>query len=383
MAHGSAAPRQGREPIKLFRVFGIQISLDYSWFIVFALVFWSLSAGYFPREFPNQSSLTYWTAGLVATVMLFFSILVHELSHSLMAIHSGLTIREISLFLFGGVSRITEEAKDPLTELKIALVGPVTSLALSMVFRALQSIVSGMQPSLTVAILGYLAWINLALAVFNLMPGFPLDGGRALRAILWWKTNSLTRATKWAADIGKGFSVALIMLGGLQIFTGNLVGGLWIIFIGMFLRIVAEGGYQEVVMRQCLEDVRVEEVMTRNVVTVPPHITLAELVDHYFMHHGYRGFPVSQDGKIIGVVSLQNLKGISREQQQSRTVGEILSPLSEEALISPEISLADAMKKMVLEGQDRLLVMRDDTMIGMITKTGLLRFLEMRRILER
>ncbi|MBM4286420.1 MAG: site-2 protease family protein, partial [Deltaproteobacteria bacterium] len=229
----SSAPPQG---LTLFRLAGIRVALDFSWFIVFALVLLALSAGYFPRNYPGYDQTAYWLAGLVATLLFFASVVAHEISHSLMAIRSGIHIPEITLFIFGGVARLSEEPKDPKTELKIAVVGPLCSFALAALFWTLRVFLGGWLPDLFIAVLRYLAFINVALGIFNLVPGFPLDGGRILRALWWWRTGSLTRATKVAADLGKGFAVALMVLGALQIFAGALINGVWFLFIGLFLR---------------------------------------------------------------------------------------------------------------------------------------------------
>ena len=374
---------RGRSGVfSLFKIAGIRISLDYSWFIVFALVIWSLSAGYFPRNFPGQTTQTYWIAGLIATFLFFASVLIHELSHSLMAMRSGIHIPEITLFLFGGVSKLSEEPRDPKTELKIAIVGPLSSFGLALLFWAMLKLFSGSGVSLTKAVLHYLAWINLALGIFNLIPGFPLDGGRILRALRWWKTGSLTQATKLASDVGKGFAVALMLLGGLQIFAGFLIGGLWLLFIGMFLRSVAEGGYQEVVVRQMLQGVQVDEVMVREVVSVAPDLPLNQLINGYFLHYGYKGFPVVQGGRVLGMVSVFNVKGLSEDEQKNKTVAQVMEPLSDDLLISPQVSLTEALSKTGQTEAGRLVVMQGGKMIGLISKTGLLRYLEMKRILE-
>jgi Zn-dependent protease/predicted transcriptional regulator len=374
---------RGRSGVfSLFKIAGIRISLDYSWFIVFALVIWSLSAGYFPRNFPGQTTQTYWIAGLIATLLFFASVLIHELSHSLMAMRSGIHIPEITLFLFGGVSKLSEEPRDPKTELKIAIVGPLSSFGLALLFWAMQKLFSGSGVSLTKAVLHYLAWINLALGIFNLIPGFPLDGGRILRALRWWKTGSLTQATKLASDVGKGFAVALMLLGGLQIFAGFLIGGLWLLFIGMFLRSVAEGGYQEVVVRQMLQGVQVDEVMVREVVSVAPDLPVNQLINGYFLHYGYKGFPVAQGGRVLGMVSVFNVKGLPEDEQKNKTVAQVMEPLSDDLLISPQVSLTEALRKTGQTEAGRLVVMQGGKMVGLISKTGLLRYLEMKRILE-
>ena len=368
--------------ITLFKIAGIRISLDFSWFIIFGLVLFALSAGYLPRAFPGQPPQTYWVAGLIATLLFFASVMLHELAHSLVAIHHGIDIPEITLFIFGGVSRLSQEPTDPKTEFKIAVVGPLTSFALAAAFGALALLLKGLEPSLVVVVIGYLAWINLALGVFNLIPGFPLDGGRLLRAFLWWKTGSLTRATKVAADFGKGFALAIMILGGLQIFAGALINGLWFIFIGMFLRGMSVQGYEELVIRKSLEGVHVDEVMVTEVVSVPPHLTVSQLIHDYFLHYAFRGFPVADNGRVLGVVSVAAVGRLPREEYDQRQVAEIMTPLSPDLLIDAKASLADALMKMSREEQDRLLVLSGGRLAGLVTKTGLLRFVQIKQVLE-
>lgn len=374
--------QESRRGIPLFRVAGIQIRLDFSWFIIFLLVMWSLSAGYFPRYYPDQGPETYWLAGFIATLLFFASILTHELAHALMAKRSGIAIPAITLFVFGGVAHLSEEAKDPKTEFKIAFVGPVTSFVLAAVFWGIKTMLETTPSSLVVLIFQYLAYINLALGVFNLVPGYPLDGGRVLRALWWWKTGSLAHATKVASDMGKGFAVVLMMLGALEIFSGALIGGLWLVFIGMFLRGLAEGGYQQTVMQQSLQGVEVQDVMVNDVVTAPPELTLRDVVNDYFLRYGHRGFPVAQNGHVVGVLSLANVKAIPDEARASTTVHEAMTPLGDAVRIAPHASLAEALHKMTHEESGRLLVMENDAMRGLITRTGVLRFLEMKRVLQ-
>ena len=371
-----------RSGLRLIKIAGIQITIDYSWFFIFALVVVSLSAGYFPHRFAGESTLTYWMAGLVATLMLFGSILVHELSHALVAKRAGIAVPEITLFLFGGVSRLSAEARDAKTEFAIAIVGPLTSFALALFFWGLQSGLGGEQPSLASTVLAYLVWINVALGIFNLLPGFPLDGGRVLRAILWRTKGSLTQATKIASNVGKGFAVALMILGGLQIFSGAHIGGLWLIFIGMFLRGMASQGYQELVIQQSLRGVDVHEVMIQDVVSVSPEVPVQRLLTEYFLRHGYHGFPVVRAGQVLGVVSLDDVRAVPEEARYTTTVEQVMQPVSSLTTISPQTSLNDALKKMMQHSLGRLLVMQGDTLLGMITKTGLLRFLEVKRLLQ-
>ncbi len=368
--------------ISFFRIAGIRITFDYSWFIVFAIVLFALSEGYFPRYYPGHYPQSYWLAGIVATLLFFASVVVHEVAHSVMAIRSGIEISEITLFIFGGVSRIAEEPRDPVTELKVAIIGPLSSFVLAFLFWVITSFFESFQLTMTVGIFSYLAWINLALGIFNMIPGFPLDGGRVFRALYWWRTGSLTNATRLAADIGKGFAVALMVLGGLQIFLGDLIGGLWFIFIGMFLRGMSQRGYEEVVIRQSLEGVPVREVMTREVVSVAPDLPLSQLVHEYFLHYTYGGFPVMEDGRLAGMVTLAAVRSVPAEEQPQKKVADVMAPRSEEFIIGDEASLADALRQMTGQEQDRLLVMRQDQMLGIITKSGLMRFVQLKQILE-
>jgi Zn-dependent protease/CBS domain-containing protein len=373
---------KGFRGISLFKVAGIRINIDYSWFIIFGLVLFALSAGYLPRTFPGQPTQTYWVAGLFATLLFFSSVMLHELAHSLVAIRQGIDIPEITLFIFGGVSRLSQEPTNPKTEFKIAVVGPLTSFALAAAFGVLRVFLQGFEPSLMVVVIGYLAWINLALGIFNLIPGFPLDGGRLLRAFLWWRTGSLTRATKVASDFGKGFAVAIMILGGLQIFAGALVNGLWFIFIGMFLRGMSVQGYEELVIRKALEGVHVEEVMVREVVSVPPDLTVSQLIHDYFLHYAFRGFPVVENGRVLGVVSVAAVRQLPREVYDNRQVADIMTPLQDDLLIEAQASLADALVKMSRQEQDRLLVLKGEKLAGLVTKTGLLRFVQIKQVLE-
>ena len=368
--------------INLIKIAGIQVSFDYSWLIVFGLVLFSMSAGYFPRYYPGHAALTYWLAGIFATLFFFASVVIHELAHSLMAIHLGLKISEITLFIFGGVSKLSEEPLDPVTELQVASVGPLSSFGLALIFWLVRGLVAGLHLGLLTGLFSYLTWINLALGVFNLVPGFPLDGGRVFRALYWWKTGSLTRATRLAADLGKGFAVALMVLGGVQIFLGDLIGGLWFIFIGMFLRGLSQRGYEEVVIRKSLEGVQVRDIMTREVVSVAPDLTVSQLVHDYFLHYAYRAFPVEAEGRVLGVATVTSVRHVPRPEQEVQKVAEAMIPVSEEWIITGEVSLADALRRMAQNEQDLLLVMQEEKMIGIITKTSLLRFIQVKRILE-
>jgi Zn-dependent protease/predicted transcriptional regulator len=378
-AHAPAVARRG---VSLGSIAGIRIRIDASWLLIFALVLWSLSAGYLPREVPGLPRAQYWSGGVVATLLFFASLLAHELSHSLVAIRAGIRVRSITLFVFGGVSELESTPTSPGAEMRIAIVGPLASLALAGAFWALGRVLGPGAPDLVRTIVRYLVWINAALAVFNLLPGFPLDGGRVFRAIAWKRTGSLVRATRLASDVGKGFAIALMILGGLEIFQGALIGGLWFILIGMFLRGMAEAGYQTLVIKNALADVAVRDVMAREVVSVTPDLSVQDFIDHYILGRGYRGFPVVDGDRVCGLVSLADVKDVPPAARAGTRVAERMRPLDASLRIGPEAPLSEALQRMASAGAGRLVVMRGNHMDGVLTRTGLARFLELRRILD-
>ncbi|MGE3539799.1 MAG: site-2 protease family protein, partial [Candidatus Tectimicrobiota bacterium] len=343
------APAQSRTSLRLLRIAGIQITMDPSWMIIFLLVLFSLSGGYLPRHVPGQSITTYWLAGLAATVLFFASLLVHELAHALMARRMGLHVGEITLFIFGGVARLSEEARTPRSEWLIAIVGPLTSWLLALTFWLLHLLLESAQPSLPGSVLAYLAWINLAIGIFNLIPGFPLDGGRVLRALLWYRSGSLAQATRIASNIGQGFAFVLMALGAVQLFSGALIGGLWLLFIGMFLRGTARESYQDVMIRQSLAGIAVQDVMIAQVVSVPPELSVSQLLHDYVLRYGYQGFPVRQNGTVTGVVSLEEARQVPEDERSSTSVAQILHPLDEHVTIPPQAPLSEALQKMARE----------------------------------
>jgi len=384
MAHTNRpnTPRTGG--ISLFRVAGTEVRLDYTWFFIFALVLVSLAGGYFPRSHPGLPTSSYWAAGALATLLFFVSIVLHELSHAWMARASGIPVPVITLFLFGGVSQMSEEPSKPETDLRVAVVGPLTSFALAGAFWAVHAALAPPVTSpLFASVALYLAWINAALGTFNLLPGLPLDGGRILRALAWWKTGSLRRGTRIASNAGKGIAVGLMILGGLEIFSGALVGGIWLVLIGLFLRGTAEAGYQSVVMLQSLEQVNVRDVAIANPVTVSPQLTLQELVDEYFLRHGFRAYPVVDGASVLGLISVEALRDLAPDERRSATVKEHMTPLAELGAVAPDLPVADAFKRLPSAPGGRLLVLDDHgDLVGLLTKEGLARFLEIRRVLE-
>jgi Zn-dependent protease len=371
-----------RGGLPLFRVGGTLVRIDPSWLLIFALVWWSLAAGYLPHATAGQTRAAYWTAGLVSTLLFFGSVLLHELSHTIVARRNGLRVPSITLFLFGGAAETTGEPETPEAELRIALVGPATSFALSGLFWLAAGLASGEAAPLLVTVLRYLAGINLALGVFNLLPGLPLDGGRVLRALTWRWTGSRRRASWAASRAGQGLGVGLAMLGAYNFFTGNLVGGAWLVLIGLFLRGAAQASYQAAVLRQALDGVRVADVMARDVVTVPADLTIQQLIDDYLIPTGHRSFPVFDGERLLGVVSLESMRSVPPSERARVRVRERLERGGEEPRIAPDAPLSEALAAMHAAGTRRLLVADGaGRLVGFLTGSGLVRFVEMQQSL--
>ncbi|MBI3755983.1 MAG: site-2 protease family protein [Deltaproteobacteria bacterium] len=363
--------------VKLFRILGIQISLDYTWFIVFGLVAWSLAQGYFPITIPGLTTFTYILVGIISAALLFACVLIHELSHSYTSNKLGLDVKEITLFIFGGVAQLTKEPEDPITELKIAVAGPAASVALAATFWLLMHLAAAIPayPVLS-AVFGYLAMINMVLVVFNLIPGFPLDGGRILRAIWWKKTGDLQKATQVASQVGKGFAMLLIGFGFLQIFMGNFIGGLWMIFIGMFLQQAAGSSYKQLLVKKTLETIKVSDAMTRNVVTITEDSTLSTVVEKYFFGYHFVGFPVSSNGRITGMLTLNNVRLIPKEQWDTTLVRDVMDNISPDAILHPEDNAMNALSRMISLDIGRLLVMDKGKLVGIITRRDIMKLME-------
>ena len=370
--HGEPPPT--RHGIELFEVAGIQIAVDWSWLVTFLLVLVSLSAGYFPHQHPGHGAGWYWGTGAVATLLFFTSVVIHELAHALVGRRLGQEVRRITLFIFGGMAHLSREPRSAAVEFAIAAVGPMTSLLLGGVFWLIASWLEAMDVgALWVAMCSYLAFINVALAVFNLLPGFPLDGGRMLRSVLWLRSGDLRAATARAADWSSGIALGLMLLGALQILAGSLIGGLWLIFIGAFLRGAAHASYEGVVVEQALSGTIVRDAMIPDPITVVPgDLTVASAVENYFLRYGFGGFPVADDGQITGVLSLGEVKRCPSDQRASRRVREFMCPASDVA-ISADATVAAALRRMVQSGCSRLLVEDRGRVIGLITQTGITR----------
>jgi Zn-dependent protease/predicted transcriptional regulator len=369
--------------ISLFTLFGFQVKIDLSWLVLAVLITWSLAQGFFPYYFKGLSSATYWWMGVAGAIGLFFSIIFHEMSHSLVARRYGLPMKGITLFIFGGVAEMEDEPPSPQAELMMALAGPFASLVLVGIFLALDVIGKGAGwPASVLGIIYYIWFINGILIVFNLIPGFPLDGGRVLRSILWRAKNDLRWATRVASRVGAGFGMVLIILGILSVLFGNFIGGMWYFLIGMFLRAAASGSYQNLLMRQALEGEKVSRFMNRSPVTVPPSITVEQLVESYIYKHHYKMFPVMDGDNLMGCVTIQQVKEIPRAQWKERTVGELGKSCSPDNVISPDEDAMKALAKMNRTRSSRLMVVQDNRLVGIISLKDLLSFFSLKVELE-
>jgi Zn-dependent protease/predicted transcriptional regulator len=368
-----------RGEFNLFRVAGVQIAIDFSWLIIFVLVLWGLSSGYFPSLHPGYPTAEYWLVGIVGTILFFSSIVIHELSHAMVGNFLGQPVDRISLFIFGGMAHLGHEPTNPSDELKIAAAGPITSIVLGIIFLWIARAIGPTGPyPMWSSVFQYLGFINIALALFNLLPGFPLDGGRIVRAIEWRRTGDFRRATGRAADWGRGIAYGLIGLGALEIFTGSLMGGLWLIFIALFLKGAATSSYQSIVMEQVLGDGHVSEIMVRNPETVDADATVAETVNQHFMHHGYSGFPVVSDGAPVGILTLPQVRDCPPEERTVRKVREIMRKREPAIEISPTATISQALRQMSDADIGRLLVIQQDRLAGLITRSAIARYVMLR-----
>jgi Zn-dependent protease len=367
---------------RLFTIRGIEVGIHYSWIIIFVLVTWSLSVYVFPTVpgGPRLPALEFWILGAITSLLLFASVLVHELAHSFVAKARGLNPRSITLFIFGGVSNLSGEAKEPSTEFIVAVVGPLMSFALAAITFALASVISEPRAEL---VLSYLFLINLTLGIFNLVPGFPLDGGRVLRAILWRVTGNIRRATQWAANVGK--FVAYLMFGYaiyLIVIENNLVGGVWTAAIAWFLHNAASSSVQQLLFEQRLSRVRAADIITHDDTTVSPDLTIAQLVDVYILPAARRAVPVAEDGHLVGVVTVKDIASVSPEQRGIVTVGRVMGGHDGLHSVQAGTKVLDAFELMGEHDLEQVPVMDGDRLIGLLTRADVARQLQLREALD-
>lgn len=366
--------------IHIGRIAGIDITVHVSWFIILVLLTWSLATGWFHVLYPGWPALMYWIIGMLSALLLFASVFVHELAHSLVARARGLPVKSITLFIFGGVSNIEQEPKNPGVEFQMAIVGPLTSLLIAgLSYLLLFAMRLGTSP--LAAILGYLAIANGLLGVFNLVPGFPLDGGRVLRSIIWKISGNLRTATRVATVVGQSIAYLLIFLGIWLVLGSSILDGIWLGLIGWFLLNSAQSANVQATLETMLKGVVVSEVMNPNPATVPANISLQKLVDDLFLPHGWRSAFVIQADRFAGLITLSDIRHIPREQWAQTPVGLAMTPVEKLHLVSPQQSLNEILPVMVAQDVNQLPVVTDGLLVGVLSREDIVRFLEIRRSL--
>ncbi len=363
-----------KKNIPLGKILGIPIGLDYSWFLIFFLLSWMLAVSYFPAEFKNWVVEEYWGAGIITTIMLFVSVVLHELGHSIIALKYKIKVKQINLFLFGGIAEIVGEPPKASAEFWIAIAGPIVSFLLAGIFYALQILTVNIP--FVFAVFEYLAYINLVLAIFNLIPGFPLDGGRVFRAIVWGFTHNLHRATYIASVVGRFFGFFFIFLGVLQIFNGDIGNGLWIAFIGWFLESAAMAQLQQQLLEEQLTGHFVSEAMTNDYAIIPDDTTIQEVMDNHFLGIGRRSLFVKKDNQFVGLLTLHRIKEIANDKWAYTHVTDVMIPHLETQKVDPGTPLWDALRKMDKNGVNQLPVMENNNeVLGILSRESLITFL--------
>lgn len=370
--------------LRIGRIFGFTIRIDFSWFIVFFLILWTFTVAVFPRQVPGLSAGAYIAMAAAATVIFFASLLAHEVSHSLVARRRGIRIEGITLFIFGGVAHTRGEPRSARDEFAIAGVGPLMSVAIAILLLGGAFLLNRLGASRAVTVvLAYTGTLNIVLAVFNLMPGFPLDGGRLFRAAVWKFTGDLRRATRIASGAGSAFGLLLVALGFLQVFQGYLVGGLWLVFIGWFLRNAAAASWRQYLVKKALEGVRAEQVMTPDPVTVPPDLSLEQLSEEYLFRQKYVVYPVLDGGKSpIGVIGLGHLREIPREEWSRRKVRDTMAPVDATNTVASSDDVERVMDRLRVSALKRVLVVDDGRLVGIISPADIAQWLERTRLSE-
>ena len=377
----------------LGRIFGIEIRIDWSWILILALVTWSLGS-MFTATHPEWPPEVQWGLALISAFLFFASVLAHELAHSVLARARGIPVKNITLFVFGGVSNIQKEPDSPMSELLIAIVGPLTSFILGFVFLALglgsdtvgglpltaSNMLSQFGPASTMLI--WLGSVNILLGIFNLIPGFPLDGGRVVRSIIWAITDDIVRATRWAAALGQTIAWMLILAGILMLFGwqipflgGGIVNGMWTIFIGWFLHSAAEQNYHRIVVKDILEDVPVKRIMNPEVPFVPADIRIDDLIEDHLMQTDHQAFLVVDNGKLVGLISIDDVRKVEHEARRNTQARDIMTPSRKLVVVAPEENASEALDRLEDQEIRQLPVVQGNKIVGLVRRKDILRWL--------
>jgi Zn-dependent protease len=368
-----------RQGIPFGRIFGISIDLDYSWFLIVILLAWTLAASYFPAEYPGWSVAEYAFIGFITALLLFVSVVIHELAHSLVAQHYGIEVSRITLFLFGGVAQITDEPSSAAQEFWIAIVGPITSFALAALLWEIEPFIASMP---ILAAVRYLAWLNLILGLFNLIPGFPLDGGRVLRAIIWRFTGNYHRATVAAATAGRIFGFLMIFWGVWRAFTGDIGGGIWIAIIGWFLESAAASQAQRESLRMVLSGHHVFDAMQRNFIQAPGDVSLQDLNDRGLAPTGAHFAIVTHEGSATGLVTLAAIRDVPRNEWPSTNAAQTMIPFGRLTTTQPNAVLWSALERMGRDGVNQMPVIDGNGVVGVLSREDILHYLSGMRALS-
>lgn len=365
---------------RLFTIRGIEVGIHYSWLIIFALMTWSLGVYVFPAEVPFLGTLQYWLLGAITTLLLFVSVLIHELAHSFVARARGLNARSITLFIFGGVSNLSGDAKEASTEFLVAIVGPLTSFVLAGLSYVVAVAVNEQRIDLVAS---YLVYINLVLGAFNLVPGFPLDGGRVLRALLWQTTGSARRATEWAANVGKVVAWGMFAVGLLFLFYfGDFISGIWLAAIAWFLYNAASNSVQQFVFETRLRSVRAADIVEHDSTTVMPGISVNQLIGQYLLPSNRRAVAVADNGRLVGIVTVADVMRVPLQQRDWVTVAQIMSGHAGLLTIHADTRAADAVELLAEHNLEQVPVMDGDQFVGLLTRGDVMRQLQLREALN-
>lgn len=368
-----------RRNIKVGRYFGIDVFLHYSWFFIFALLAWALSTGWFPQQFPGYSQGSYWVLGLFSAFLLFVSVLLHELSHSLVAIKKGMKVESITLFFFGGMAGMQEKKMSPKTEFQMAIAGPAMSLALSFVSLAVYKFIGFFYIA---AVASYLYRINLILAIFNLVPGFPLDGGRIFRSVVWYWTKDFRKATQIAATGGKAFAYILIFAGFMNIFAANL-GGVWFVLIGFFLLALSSMSYEQVVIKDTLTGRSVADFAVKRFASLKPDMTVRDAVREHFMKDDREMYPVIEKGLLKGIMTVEPIRKLEKESWKGKKISDLMIPYRKAPKARLTSSSYSALIKMMRSGLGAIPVTDGKKTVGVVKRDDILRYVKLKTAEEK
>ena len=364
--------------MKVGRLFGVEVRLHYTWFLIFALLTWSLAWGYLPFGYPGQGDVFYWGVGAFSAAMLFVSVLIHEVAHSVVAQRYKIKVNSITLYFLGGVSETAEEAHTPEAELRMAAAGPLTSIVLGAAFYILFLLGKGFLPIAVVAVLEYAGYINIVLAAFNLIPAFPMDGGRVLRGVVWGRNKDVLKSTRLVTNISRLISFLFIAYGFLSTILYSDFSGLWLLFIGLFIQSSAQASMNETRITQALQGIKVAEIMTREVKTVEPSLSLQQVQDYAFTPFKHHGFPVVKDGVLLGLITDEDVRRVKPEHWDETRVEDVMRKTANLVSANPGDAAVDALIKLAKAGVGRLPVIDNGVLVGIITRGDFTRTIQER-----